>query len=461
MKKTKILGASILVGLAALSLTACSDEVSDPSKTIMFYNTCGDKLAGNIDTVIEKFEEKYPGWTVTNSQVGGYDECYNAIVSDLQANTTPDLAYCYSDHVAYYLSSGKVMNLSKYLNDTVSTVSFTNGDGEKVDLEDVVGYTAAEKATFVQSYFNEGLASNFAGSSEAGFAATDMITLPFSKSTELMYYNADALKDLGLEVPTTWDELWEACEIVKESYPNSTPLAYDSEANWFITACEQNGWDYTSAEGTHYNFNNTNTQNWLTSIKAKYDAGLVTTQTVYGSYTSGLFTKGVETGCTFCIGSSGGASYQATKEFKWGVAPIPGTTTGSTVNSSVISQGPSLVMFDNGNDEKALLTWEFMQMLLEPKFQATFSMASGYNPVRTTTYAIEEYQDFLDDETSIIAAAASTGKELADKNSFFTSPAFRGSSTARVQVGSALVYTLNGAKSSERALADAVKNCGN
>lgn len=463
MKKLKFLSAALLTGVAAMGLASCAgdDEVSDPNKTINFYNTCSDDLQDVIETAIEEFETKYPGWTVYQSQPGGYDEVYEQVVSDLQADTTPDLAYCYADHVAYYLSSKKVVNLSTYINST-DKVSFTNGDGEVVNTETTVGYTSTELSDFVQSYYNEGKASNFADYDTYGYSADDVLIMPFCKSTELMYYNKDVLDQLGIDVPTTWDELWDAVDTVKEVYPNSTPLAYDSEANWFITMCEQNGWGYTSASGNHYLFNNENTQSWLTSLCTKYEEGKIITKVTYNNaYTSNLFISGAETGCIFCIGSSGGASHQSTDKFNWGVAPIPGSKqSDGTVNYSAISQGPSLVMFDNGSEEKKTMTWEFLQMLLEPTFQAKFSMKSGYNPVRLSTYEIDDYDDFLSDETNIIAVAASVCKELSEKNRFFVSPAFRGSSTARTQVGSALTYVLNGQKDAASALADAVKNCG-
>ena len=34
--------------------------------------------------------------------------------------------------------------------------------------------------------------------------------IPFNKSTEMLFYNADLLKEYGVEVPTTLDELKEA-----------------------------------------------------------------------------------------------------------------------------------------------------------------------------------------------------------------------------------------------------------
>ena len=60
--------------------------------------------------------------------------------------------------------------------------------------------------------------------------------------------------------------------------------------------------------------------------------------------------------------------------------------------------------------------------------------------------------------TDITAVAANVAASMS--NRFFTSPAFIGSSTARTQVGNVVLYTLKGSKSAEKALQDALANCG-
>lgn len=446
--------------MSSTVLTACNtEEPIDYSHTIVFYSTQGDSLQAITSNAIASFEAKYPGWEVEHIQPGGYDEVKDKINSDFQAQVQPDLAYCYPDHVAQYLQTGKVVDLTQFMNSTATIA---------VDGEDtLVGYTEAELADFVSGYYNEGFASNYAGYETYGYTAESMLTLPFVKSTELLYYNKTALKALNLEVATTWDMLWSQCEAITEEYPTATPLGYDSEANWFINMCEQNGWGYTSADpSNHYLFKNANVQAWLEQLNAYYDLGYITSQKDYGSYTSGLFTKGVEDGgLVYCIGSSGGASHQDPGDvFEWGIAPIPGSVQeDGSVNYSVISQGPSLVMLKDGHsvtnsDEKQLMTWLFVKELLDPTFQAAFSIGSGYNPCRLSTFEVEDYVNHIADTDSITAQAANVAKDLSDR--FYTSPAFVGSSTARDQVGTALYYALTGQKTAEQALADAYKNCG-
>ncbi|MCR5231722.1 MAG: extracellular solute-binding protein [Acholeplasmatales bacterium] len=474
--KTAFLG---LAGLAVLGLASCGEEqqnqdledgthksialdvsqtlktsdfTNDGDKEIIFYHTMGDSLQKVLQTAIDKFEETYPGWKVKASQIGGYDDVRNSCTSGLSAGNQPDLAYCYADHVAVYMKTGKVANMAEYINAT-GTI-----DGK------AIGYTQTEIADFVQGYYKEGFATNYANYTQYGYKAEDVLTMPYVKSTEVLYYNKTALDEVGLTVPTTWDELWNACQALVDYYPTCTPLGYDSEANWIINMCEQNGWGYTSAESPYYLFDESQElASWLDGLKAKYDAYYFTTQKDYGSYTSALFTKGPEAGGTvFSIGSSGGASHQASDNFKWGVAPLPGSKLADgTVNYSAISQGPSLVMFDTeaaNASEKQLMTWQFVKMLEEPAYQASFSMVSGYNPARLSSFEIEEYEDFLANTKDIAAVTANVASQMTDR--FFTSPAFNGSSTARDQMQSVLLYVIKGQKSGQKALADAASACG-
>ncbi len=454
MKFKKLLGAALLgTGLVA-GLASCGGE--DESHTIVFYHTMGDSLQAVLNPAIEKFQNEHAGWKVKSTVIsGGYDGVKNAITADLQAQTPPSVAYCYADHVADYLTTDKVVDLNKWIKDSE------------------VGYSSAEIADFVEGYYVEG--------TEFG-DPTKMYTLPYSKSTEVVYYNKDVVKELGLEkyvkADWTWDDLWAACEIIKKSdYKAWFPMGYDSEANWFITYCEQAGYGYTSATEPHYLFDNKEAKAWLEEIKGYYGKGYFTTQKILGGYTSNLFTKkrfeydkdgnrvgdkdsskdGKFQSCVFSIGSTGGASHQTSTEFNVGIVNVP-RVTGKELKC--ISQGPSLVMFDQGNDEKQKMTWLFVKSILEPEYQASFSRASGYMPVRKSALEIPAYKKWLEeaeDNKDIIAMTSKVASSLVDN--YFTSPAFRGSAKARVKINAAVVAAISGTKTIDEALKDAYDEC--
>ena len=465
LRKLAVLILAILTGLLLVGCSKETETVTDYEHTIVFYSTQGDALQKVTDNAIKAFQDKYPGWRVYHTQVGGYDDVKKKIISDLGGKLQPDIAYCYADHVAQYVETKKVVDMSTLINTGEVTVKVKGDDGSySKEVKVNLGYSEAEIADFVPGYYKEGLASNYADYEANGYSATSMLTMPFVKSTELLYYNNSALKELGLEPAKTWDELWEQAALIRKKWPTVTPLGYDSEANWFITMCEQNGWGYTSAQKPHYLFKNDDTQAWLEQLADYYDKGYITTQAESGAYTSNLFVKGVEdNGIVYCIGSSGGASYQQTSKFEWGITRIPYTATEKegVNNKAVISQGPSLVMFKTDRsanvEEKQMMTFLFMKELLDPTFQAAFSIAAGYNPCRQSTYDVPTYQTHLDGDTATAKACVVAQTMTAD---FYTSPAFVGSSEARTQVGNALVFALTGEKDAGKALSDAYKNCG-
>ena len=111
-KFLKTIAATAMVACAGITLASCGGQ-TDEAHTIVFYNTMGDSLQATLQTAIDTFETKYPGWKVESTQIGGYDDVRDTVIGDLQAGTQPDLAYCYADHVAQYITTSKVVDLSE------------------------------------------------------------------------------------------------------------------------------------------------------------------------------------------------------------------------------------------------------------------------------------------------------------------------------------------------------------
>ncbi len=456
LKKALIsLVATATVATNVVGLSACgggSDPFSyaayDGSKVeITFYHTMGQKLEGILDSYILKFQEMYPNITVTDTMMGDYPALRNAIATELTAKNSPSLAYCYPDHVALYNKSKKVVTLDEYINMTGTAAAKNDGSTE------TMGLTAEQKADFIEGYYNEGTA----------YGDGKMYTLPFSKSTEVLYYNKTFLAENDLlkyvekadGKPMTWDEMEELCVKIKALCPNDIPLGYDSEANWFITMTEQLGSPYTSTEkGNEYLFDDAKNHEFITRFVDWYHKGYVTTEEIYGAYTSDLFTETSSTAqkSYLCIGSSAGASYQIPDldgnneyPFEVGVTQIPQI---NPDEPKCIQQGPSICLFEKPAQEAAA-AWLFAKYLTTSvPFQAQFSMSNGYTPVIKSVQEDPTYAAFLaadkDIEGNVLTGAAKNVNLQAtvvkhtlnvDPKSFYISPAFNGSSAARDQVG--------------------------
>ena len=399
--------------------------------TIKFYHTMGANLSAVLEAYIAEFNALYPNITIEHSQVGNYDDVREQISTEISVGNQPHIAYCYPDHVALYNIAKATQPLDKYID---STVEVTRADG----TTEILGLTAEQKADFIAGYYNEGKA----------FGDGLMYTMPMSKSTEVLYYNKTFFEANNLTVPTTWDELEAVCAEIKKIDPQSIPLGYDSEANWFITMTEQYGSPYTSAEGDHYLFDNEQNHAFVKKFNEWFNKGYLTTQNIYGSYTSGLFVSTSEVKSYMSIGSSAGATHQrpsansdGSYPFEVGIATIPQV---DASNPKVISQGPSLCIFAKENEQEVIASWLFVKFLTTTvPFQAEFSMASGYVPVLKSVGENPVYADFIskaDGGNNIAALSAKVCLE--QESAYYTSPAFNGSSEARDQVGALMTKCL-------------------
>ena len=475
MKKLVSLLLVLVMLLSMLALTACQDDVvttapdeiidgpimegfvlnegetyDGSAVEIEFSHTMGQNLQNVLAAYIEEFNKIYPNITIVHSQVGSYDDVRDTVSKQILAGTQPNIAYCYPDHVALYNLAGATVTLDQFINSKSPVV---DAEGNETTL----GMTQEQIDDFIDGYWNEGMA----------YGDGKMYTLPLSKSTEVLYYNKTYFEKNNIEVPKTWDDLEAVCRRILEIEgldSKCTPLGYDSEANWFITMCEQLGTPYTSATGTKYLFNNDQNKAFVERFAKWYFDGLMTTQEIFGAYTSGLFVQQDKTKAYsyMSIGSSAGATHQRPTKgadgypFEVGIAPIPQV---DPSKPKAISQGPSLVVLNNANRQEVIASYLFIEYLTTCiEFQAEFSMVSGYMPVLESVMENDFYKtEFLDKADGYDNVAALSVKVgLEQKDAYYVSPAFTGSSVARDEVGNIMqnVFVNYAAYSDKKALLD-------
>ncbi|MBQ3019820.1 MAG: extracellular solute-binding protein [Clostridia bacterium] len=392
---------------------------------VTFYHTMGSNLREVLDDAIVEFNKLYPNITIEHEQVGGYDDVRTRISTELTVDNHPSMAYCYPDHVALYNMFKAVITLDNLI---ASDITVTHADGTTESL----GYTDEQVADFIPAYYNEGKA----------YGDDLMYTLPLSKSTELLYYDATFFAEHNLTPPTTWDEMEAMCATIKEIDPECIPLGYDSEANWFITMCEQQGSPYTSSDpAKRFLFDVEENHQFVARFAEWFEKGYITTSEIYGQYTSNLFKNVGGQRAYMCIGSSAGATHQRPGKdaegnylFDVGITSIPQL---NPSNPKVISQGPSICIFNDSNKQEVLASWLFTKYLTSNViFQADFADVSGYVPVIKSVESDPIYAANLAKANGgDYIAQLSIKRCLEQKDAYYVSPAFNGSSVARDQVG--------------------------
>ena len=258
-------------------------------------------------------------------------------------------------------------------------------------------------------------------------------------------------------------------EATSNDNKDSDVEVFDSEGNWFITMTEQLESPYTSALEPHYLFDNETNREFVKRFRSWYQKGYLTTQTLYGAYTSGLFVAENGTRSYMSIGSSAGATHQRPTKgadgnypFEVGIATIPQV---NPDRPKVISQGPSVCIFNKSNPQEVIASWLFVKyMTTSTDFQAEFSMTSGYVPVLKSVADHPVYKEFVSKANGgDYISALSASVCLSQQEAYYTSPAFNGSSTARSQVQNLLARSLsaqgNDDEVIDKAFKEAITEC--
>ncbi len=421
-KKLCILG---LAPTVAFSMTGCDggtastgrptygDMHTNPADVVAeidFWHNMGAANQAILDSMISEFNKIYPNIKVSHSAQGGWEDLYSKVTTAINGGNEPNLAFAYPDHVASYLTQQVVVDLDQFI--------YSGNPDYAIDSE--------AQEDFIESAWEEGQVYNSYGT---------MFSFPYAKSTEVLYYNATLFEANNWDVPTTWDEMWALCETMKTTYPDKTPLGYDSESNLAITLLEQSGLGYTAAFGDeNYLFNNQASEDLFTPLVNYYEKGYFTTSALNDdNHSSSEF---IAQSFLMTVGSTGGASYNQPASdslgnpvFDYGVATIPQVDVN---NKKAIQQGPSLVML-NGTSMENEATWLFMQFITNTNNSAIYGASTGYAPVRYSSLETDIFKLFLQGEGDIKVDSVKTYINQLDAH--FTSPAFNGSTKARQEIG--------------------------
>ena len=276
------------------------------------------------------------------------------------------------------------------------------------------------------------------------------------RSTEVLYVNKDLVEALGYTLPeeVSWDFVWEVSEKAMEKGEDGNflvngqkvmiPFIDYSTDNMLIQLCKQKGSGYSTAAGEVLLFND-DTKEFLYAIAEHAKTGAVSTFKI-SSYPGNFLNAGQ---CIFALDSTGGSTWIGTHaplmdispdkvvDFETAVLPIPQL---NPDEPWMISQGPSVCIFNKADPQEVLASWLFVQYLLTDKVQIAYSQTEGYVPVTTKAQNAPEYLDYLsrageDYNEHYDVKIAASKLLLANIDHTFITPVFNGSSSVRSAAG--------------------------
>ncbi len=379
-------------GLSEFSIPDEFDASRNYTVTFWAKNDTNKKQTQIYQKAIDDFEKLYPNITIKMKLYTDYGKIYNDVINNISTNTTPDIAITYPDHIATYITgTNTVVPLDDLMNDS----KYGLGGSE-------VKFDSPTSDEIISKYLDEGKLNNH------------YYALPFMRSTEVCYINVSYLKQLGYEIPDilTWDFVYEVSEKALEKNADGTyklngqnvliPFIYKSTDNMLIQILKQMNAGYSDDDGSIDLFNGT-TEEVLKTVSSHAATGAFSTFKISG-YPANFLNAGQ---CIFAVDSTAGSTWMGSNaplsdisadkqmNFDTAVRVIPQY---DTENPEMISQGPSICLFNKSDSQQVMASWLFEQYLLTDEVQIPYSETEGYIPVTAKAQNSAAYKEYLSEE---------------------------------------------------------------
>ena len=462
MRKTKAAAIAVAAVCLVSSLASCHGsrgmnefvipETFDESKqyeiTFWAKNDTNKTQTAIYDKAISDFEALYPNISVNMRLYTDYGRIYNDVITNISTGTTPNVCITYPDHIATYLTgTNVVIPLDGLFADAKYGLGGSELRFDGPSIDEIIPQFLGECAIGGSHY-----------------------AIPFMRSTEALYINKTYVEKLGYTIPdiVTWDFIWEVSDKAAEKDEDGTyyvngqkvmiPFIYKSTDNMMIQMLKQKDAGYSNKDGEILIFNDT-TKELLSEISKHVENGAFSTFKI-SSYPGNFLNAGQ---CLFAIDSTAGATWMGSHaplsdiheskfvEFETEVRMIPQFDPSSP---KMISQGPSVCIFNKRDPGEVLASWLFAQYLLTNEVQTAYSETEGYVPVTSKAQESPEYKDYLsrmgeDDQLHYDVKIRAAKLLLENVGSTFVTPVYNGSASLRDAAGQMIENTVKSVRRKE------------
>ncbi len=386
------------------------------------------------ESAIADFMALYPNITVKLRLYTDYGKIYNDVITNISTGTTPNVCITYPDHIATYLTgANSVVPLDTLLFNAEYGLGGSELNFESPAAEELIP-KFLEECRFDGHYY----------------------AIPFMRSTEACYVNKSYVEQLGYTLPEVlnWDFVWEVSEAATARDAEGVyllsgqkvmiPFIDKSTDNMMIQLLYQSGGGYSASDGEIRIFNDTARQ-ILYTIASHAESGAFSTFKISG-YPANFLNAGQ---CLFAIDSTAGATWMGSSaplsdisedkivDFETAVMTVPQL---DPDNPQMISQGPSVCIFNRSDPQEVLASWLFAQYLLTNEVQIAYAETEGYVPVTSKAQGCAEYQEYLsrageDDVLHYDVKIQAAQMLLDNTENTFVTPVFNGSASLRDAAG--------------------------
>lgn len=350
----------LLVGIAGCS----SNETGTKEKTeidFWFPVAVGGDIANIVDGIVADFEKENPDIKVNAKYGGSYAETMTQVMASTQGGNPPELAVLFSIDLFTLLENDLIEELTPLF--------------EKEDLND---------------FYDAFMANSSIGDK--------VYSLPFQRSTIVLYYNKDAFKEAGLDPeapPENWDQLVEyGKKLTKNGGKDQWGLEIPSTGYqyWMFQALAlQTEDNIMSEDGKEVYFDAPYAKEameyWLSLGKEHkiMPEGVIEWATVPSDFLSGKTAMMYHT-------TGNLTNVKNNADFDFGVSFLPannqyGSPTG----------GGNIYLFKDLPEANKKAAIKFMEFLTEPERVAQWSIDTGYVATRESAYETDLLKKYVEE----------------------------------------------------------------
>ena len=388
MKKKVALAAAAGLAAAAVSLSACSggsgaagageavqggsgtENASDDALHLTFYYpvNVGGSAAALIEQICADFNKEHPDIVVEPVYTGNYDDTVTKIQTAIQGGTPPDVFV------------------------SLATQRFTMAStGMAMPLDDLIAADGEEGQAYIDDFLDGFMLDSYVDGK--------IYSIPFQRSTMVLFYNKDAFAEVGLDPeapPETWEEVVEYGQKLTNENRYGVGLALNSgSAQWAFTGfCLQNsvnGENLMTDDGKQVLFDTPENvealQFWL-DLQNKYQImapGIVQWTDLPTQFLAGEVPMIYHT-------TGNMANINENAEFEFGAAFLPGNK-----RVAAPTGGGNFYISNGISEERVQAAWEFIKFATDTERAAQWSLDTGYVATRESCFETDLIKNYYEE----------------------------------------------------------------
>lgn len=366
MRSTRF--ALFVMALAFLALAPFSALAQEPVEINFYYPTAvGGPLAEIFDRYTADFNEANPDIKVISTYAGGYNDISAAVQTEIAGTGEgPDVAVMLSVDLQTFIDNGYIVPVQPFID----------------QLED--------PAAYVDDFFPAFMLN----STDADGAVW---SVPFQRSTPVLYYNKDLFREVGLDpelAPANQQEMLDFAKLL--TLPNGERWGLEIPSDGFPYWLFQgfaigNGQNVASANPAEVFFNAPEVVAGLEYFASLPDEGVMPDGVIIWGDTPTDFTSGKAAMIYHTTGSLTNILNNAT--FEVGVGFLPA----GSVGYGAPTGGGNLYVFSTSTPEEQAAAWRWIEYLSSPEIQSDWGAATGYVAARQSSWELDPLKSLVEE----------------------------------------------------------------